>query len=305
MTDEVTASPAIDAQCFVIGGHASFVGDIELGVSFDVRTADASGDQIREGVDFENVDERNMFPVAGQFALSNVRRGDLLAIEIEQIEPDPVGHCWMRPGIGFGSVGGYQVRQVDTSSPYLQLNGNKVAVPVRPHIGTLGVAPTSPRAARDLGAYGGNLDTPLLGVGSALFLRAQQDGGGLFVGDVHLGIGDGEVCGTGIEVAARVRLTARAVAGEAPPLPIVSTPDKTWVIGIGNTLEEALLSGLAYATERMQRIEGVTPSEAYLAVSQLLQIEVCQVVNPRRSVAVTMRSGMDAVLRPDAVPAKG
>lgn len=53
---------------------------------------------------------------------------------------------------------------------------------------------------------GGNLDVPQLGVGSRALLPVHVPGALLSVGDAHFAQGEGEVCGTAIEVAATVTL---------------------------------------------------------------------------------------------------
>lgn len=54
---------------------------------------------------------------------------------------------------------------------------------------------------------GGNIDIRQTGVGAKLFFPVLVEGALLSVGDAHFAQGDGEVCGQGIEM--RARLTAR------------------------------------------------------------------------------------------------
>ena len=51
---------------------------------------------------------------------------------------------------------------------------------------------------------GGNMDIQQMVVGTTLLFPCYVDGCGLFVGDVHYAQGDGEVCGTAIEISAKV-----------------------------------------------------------------------------------------------------
>jgi len=55
---------------------------------------------------------------------------------------------------------------------------------------------------------GGNLDTKETVVGTTLLFPCFIDGCGLFAGDVHYAQGGGEVCGTAIEMGARVTMRA-------------------------------------------------------------------------------------------------
>ena len=62
---------------------------------------------------------------------------------------------------------------------------------------------------------GGNLDTKETVVGTTLLFPCFVDGCGIFAGDVHFAQGGGEVCGTAIEMGARVTLQAKIMPGMA------------------------------------------------------------------------------------------
>ena len=62
---------------------------------------------------------------------------------------------------------------------------------------------------------GGNLDTKETVVGTTLLFPCFIDGCGLFAGDVHYAQGGGEVCGTAIEMGAKVTMRAKIMPGMA------------------------------------------------------------------------------------------
>ena len=62
---------------------------------------------------------------------------------------------------------------------------------------------------------GGNLDTKETVVGTTLLFPCFIDGCGLFAGDVHYAQGGGEVCGTAIEMGAKVTMQAKIMPGMA------------------------------------------------------------------------------------------
>lgn len=64
------------------------------------------------------------------------------------------------------------------------------------------------------------------------------------------------------------------------------------------SLDEALASATRVVVEAVGERTGVPRSEAYLIVSVLLRVQVCQVVNPHTSVAVSLASGLDERLVP-------
>lgn len=268
--------------------------------SVRLRTLDASGGQFVEGFDHAETDRSRLFPVTGPVGIDGVRAGDVVRIDIESIEMDEVGHTWTRAGLGFASPTDFHVRRLSTSHPVIGW-GSQASFPItpRPHIGALGVLPAGSFEPRSLAEHGGNVDTVHLGAGSTLWLTAQRDGGGVFAGDVHATIGDAEVCGTGIEVAANVELRLSREDRWLPTLPTLLAGGRYRLIADGDTTDEALERGVRACTELFGRATGMSAADAYLAVGLLLEVELCQVVNPRRSVAVSLGSGADVVLGPD------
>ena len=75
------------------------------------------------------------------------------------------------------------------------------SVPLRPMIGTIGVAPGGGEAVggNALGSYGGNLDYNRVTEGVTLYFPVLARGGLLMFGDGHAAQGDGEISGAGIE----------------------------------------------------------------------------------------------------------
>lgn len=115
---------------------------------------------------------------------------------------------------------------------------NGVHVPVRPHFGTIGVAPNYPGPLDSVppSAFGGNIDNWRLGPGTRIFLPISVPGALLSLGDPHAAQGDGELCGTAIEcsMTGHLRLTLHKRAETSPKLkdlnyPLIETDD-LWVI---------------------------------------------------------------------------
>jgi formamidase len=203
-------------------------------------------------------------PLTGPVAVEGAEPGDVLEIELLELETPAFGVNAVIPGFGF-------LADVFTE-PFLvpwELDGTHarsselpgVAVAACPHAGVIGVAPshelmTRQRAREDgirarggpvaddlperafppLAASGlrtipprvngGNIDIRRLVAGSTLLLPVQVPGALLSLGDVHFAQGDGEVCGTGIEIAAAVtvRLGLRKAPRWVPPAPAYVTP---------------------------------------------------------------------------------
>jgi len=299
----------IDTAVHTLRPDAELVGSIRRGERFTVLTQDASGGQISEGA-AAAFDLAMAFPVVGPIHLTDVHAGDLVGIHLHTLSPTARwGHTWTRRGLGLGADVDFHVRRLDASRPVIDWcpSGQAIELEARPHIGTIGMLPAVAAEPRTLGTYGGNLDFAGFGPGATIWLTAQVEGGGLFVGDVHAAIGDAEVCGTGVEIAALADLEVVGRGTSPHRLPVITTADRTWLIGVGDTFDDALAVAVDECVRRFADAESVPAPDAYLAVGLLLDVVVCQMVNPRRSVAVTLRSGMDRLLTPHlaaSVPAE-
>lgn len=281
-------APDLDMSCWVADGESA-----------RLRTLDASGGQFLEGFDYEAVDRSRLFPVTGPIGVVGARAGDTIAIHVRDLHADPMGHTWTRRGLGFAAPTGFRVRALSTSDPVIDWgSGRSIPVTPKPHLGTLGVLPGESFEPRSLGIHGGNVDTVHLGAGATLWVTAQVDGGGVFAGDMHAAIGDAEICGTGIEAAAVCTLDLSVERDWRPALPTLYAEGKYRLIADGDSTDEALERGVRACTELFARASGMTVGDAYLAIGLLLEVELCQVVNPRRSVSVSLGSGVDKVLGP-------
>lgn len=281
---------------------ARMKGLVQLGQEVTVQTLDSSGGQIRVGVDYDQLDPSKFFPVVGPIEISGVKRGDVVGISILGMQMDSLAHTWTRPGLGLVQQDRFAVMSIDTETLEIRSQG-RGGTPIaranaKPHVGALGLLTDSVQPARTLGHYGGNIDFNEIGPGSTVWLTAAVDGGGFFIGDIHATIGDGEVCGTGAETGARVSLEFHRLEGRGDILPTVEDSEgRYWVIGVGDSIEEALREATSYCVARLSQIKNIDEDEAYLTAGLLLNVRVCQVVNPRMSVAVSLDGGLDSVLR--------
>lgn len=290
-------------RCYVVGPDNASIGSVRVEEPFTISTLDASGNQLRPGADADSIDLTRIFPVTGPIDIEGVSAGDVVGIEILDLRLAPEVHCWTRPGLGLLGADGYFVKQLETDAPTWRFAGSSasgVPISLDPHVGTVGLSPARAHAARDLGHHGGNLDVRALGSGATLWLVAQVDGGRLYLGDVHAGIGDGEVCGTGLEAAANITVQVHRRADWTPTLPTISTGSRHWVVGVGESVEQAIATIVSAMTSIITSALAISVNEARLLVSQALILRICQVVNPRPSVAASLQAGLDRYLGPAA-----
>ncbi len=88
---------------------------------------------------------------------------------------------------------------VDKNHPVLP----GVRVPIRPHFGTMGLAPVEADFVNTIppGYFGGNIDNWRIGKGGTMYYPVAVPGGLLSAGDPHAAQGDSELAGTAIETS--------------------------------------------------------------------------------------------------------
>ena len=193
-------------------------------------------------------------PLTGPVAVAGAEPGDLLAIHIETIDPQPF--AWTANSIGFGFLRDvYSAPHVtrwtirDGHATSADLPG--VRIPGAPFMGVMGVAPSHdmllawvqreaevvarggiarppepdgavPAALGKTAARttpprenGGNVDIRHLVAGTTVYLPVWQRGALFSTGDAHFAQGDGEVCGTAIEMGATFVARLELLKGRA------------------------------------------------------------------------------------------
>lgn len=270
-----TATPAVDR--------------VEIGEYFEVETHDCYDDQITgPHVLRPMIDMTRFNRATGPIDVAGIRAGDWVRVVIEDITVRETGVMVLRPDIG---ILGPDVDE--TSSLIVDIDDGSTAtiagvrIPVRPMIGVLGVAAEEPISSSTPGRHGGNMDTRIITAGSEVLLRAQRDGAGLALGDLHAAQGDGELGGTGIEIAGRVRLRVER-AEHAGTWPVVIAEDRLWVLASADTLEEATRAAFADVVGLVRSAHDLRWADAYRLASIIATTHISQVVNP----TVTVRIGV-------------
>ncbi|MGB3096109.1 MAG: acetamidase/formamidase family protein [Candidatus Deferrimicrobiaceae bacterium] len=148
---------------------------------------------------------------------------------------------------------------------------------------------------------GGNLDIPQLGVGSRLLLGVQVPGALLSLGDAHFAQGEGEACGTAIEIQATARIrvglrksedsdwtpTFPAFEFAAPAGPpgrreyIATTGVGVDERGANGSLDTTTAARRAVAelVELLCATRGLTEEQAYVLTSVAADLRISEAVN--------------------------
>jgi acetamidase/formamidase len=161
-------------------------------------------------------------------------------------------------------------------------------VPVRPHLGTAGVAPDIKGRVSTIppGIHGGNIDNWRIGAGATMYYPVAVDGGLFSVGDPHISQGDGEISGTAIEASLDVLLQINLRRDFRFPSPLLETPNEWIVHGFDEDLNTAMRSASLEMLRLLTDLQHASRDDAYSLMSVAADFTVTQVVDGRQGVHV-------------------
>jgi acetamidase/formamidase len=161
-------------------------------------------------------------------------------------------------------------------------------VPVRPHLGTAGVAPDAKGRVSTIppGAHGGNIDNWRIGAGAVMYYPVAVDGGLFSVGDPHISQGDGELSGTAIEASLDVLLQISVRRDFKFASPLLETPDCWIVHAFDENLNVAMRGASLEMLRLLTEIKGTSRDDAYSLMSVAADFAVTQVVDGRQGIHV-------------------
>lgn len=138
---------------------------------------------------------------------------------------------------------GIPVDHTKTKRNYDFLKG--VRLPIRPHFGTIGLAPKEADIVDTIppSYTGGNIDNWRIGKGATMFYPIAVEGALLSVGDPHASQGDSELCGTAIECS--LNGTFQFILHKKKDL--AGTPLEELNYPMLETKDEWLVHGFSYA----------------------------------------------------------
>ena len=279
---------------------------IDPGDTLTVHSLDASGYLSPQTTPGEQqpkmIDEARGHCLTGPIAVRGAQPGDVLAIHLVSLTPDPWG--WTVAGalkspvterLGVTGQPSWLLWDLDPDGGTGRCNGGFTR-DLAPFLGVIGVAPEAggehstipPRAVG-----GGNIDCKSLVAGSTLYLPVAVADAMLSLGDGHAAQGDGEVGGTAIECPMTTTLTVELVR---EPRPIGSihaeTPEGRITFGFDADLNVATGDALDAMVRWMQAILDVGKSTALALASTAVDLRITQVANQTWGVHALLPAGV-------------
>ena len=283
----------VDNIKYALSGNDRYIASIDPGETFVVECAINANDGTIRHLGQQLTEADVTFPfvngATGPIEVRGSKAGDMVKVEIVNMELDKLGFTALWPGIGMfpdwvrRKEFGIQTRVVEVKDGRVHWNDH-LKLPVRPMIGVLGVAPVHGAVLTvDNGPHGGNLDVQEITTGNTVMFRVNKDGTHLFMGDCHAIQGDGECNGMGaIEIAAT--LTVKVSLAKAPPRlnhPRIETATHICTLGCARPLEDAMRIAFEEMVYWMEDGWEIPAAEGYMLLGQIAEARCTQVVNPK------------------------
>ncbi len=288
-----------DDWLFILGPNRAPVAHVQPGETFVVETADAfcnrlsspEQDMAKDLLPYGN-------PVTGPIYVDGAKKGDTLTVSIHSIQTmRDYAVSVLMPNAG-GLVASTYTRMLnDPLPPKIMLhpiNGDQITfgqgldippIPFEPFYGTIGTSPELEGIyAAWPGGHGGNMDVPDMAPGNTIHFPVNTDGALLYLGDVHAAQGDGEVCGSGMEIPARGVMTVDLIRGQAITTPRIDSKDYIMVVGNAKPLEDATRLAFVELILWLESQYGMERLKAYPLVSHVAKFRLGNIVDPLYSV---------------------
>ncbi|MCX5497123.1 acetamidase/formamidase family protein [Kaistia dalseonensis] len=271
---------------------------MQPGKSVHLECVDSSGGQIDGNSTVASVaalDFSKVNPISGPIYVEGAEPGDALKITLHHFEPSGLGWTANIPGFGLladhFNEPGLHVWKYDTASMAPALYGPGGRVPLKPFVGTIGVAMADPglHSVVPPRRVGGNLDIRDLAAGTTLYLPVEVEGALLSMGDTHAAQGDGEVCGTAIESQMNIDATIELVKHARLASPRFTTPGPVTrhldgagyevTTGIGPDLMTAARESVLRMVDLLGKERSLAPLDAYMLCSVCGDLRISEIVD--------------------------
>ena len=222
-------------------------------------------------------------PAAGPVYVEGAEVGDVLVVDIYDIQVADEGtiatddHC----GPLFEGTE-YRTKKIKIEDDMADFNG--VRFPINPMIGVIGTAPAGDDVIDGyVGAHGGNMDNHLITKGTRLYFPVRVPGALLQMGDVHAAMGDGELCGTGIEIPATIVVRVDVLKNFELHWPVLETfgPCGRWYVNASAPeYDEAVMNAAKELRRLLMAVTGWDAADTYMYMSLQSDVQISQGCKP-------------------------
>ena len=257
------------------------------------RTMDCFAGQLTsEDQQMAEIDLTKVNPAAGPVFVEGAEPGDVLVVDVLDITVADVG-CTRTSGKSgpLRDVTEERSRILSIVDGCVQFND--IRWPSNPMVGVMGTAPSGePVATGHAGNHGGNMDSKKITKGARVYFPVRVPGALLQMGDIHATMGDGEICGTGVEIAGEILVRVSLIKNFALNWPVTETKDNWYVNAKGKDYDESLILASKELCRLMEPAYGWDATDIFIYLSLQGDVEINQACRPLSTDMVNVRVGI-------------
>jgi acetamidase/formamidase len=179
----------------------------------------------------------------------------------------------------------------------------RYAVPLRPMLGCVGVAP-NPRGAApdttDSGPWGGNMDFNEIVEGATVYLPISVPGALLYMGDGHAAQGDGELNGNALETSMDVEFTVDVIPKKSIMGPRVESAGYIMAMGLSGSLDDAFRDATSSMARWLTDDYKLTPSEVAQVLGTSAEYKISEIADRNSAIILKINKQRLQPLTPAA-----
>lgn len=276
---------ANDATIFTFDKQHPAKLTVNPGDKISITTKDCFSNLVDEQNTLATLDWNQINPATGPIYVKDAQKGDILKVTIHSIELADQGVCAVGPGFGLVPIEKMSQKIIPIREQQA-IFSESIHLPLNPMIGVIGVAPEGEAISTGTpDAHGGNMDTKLIKEGAILYFPIFTEGALFALGDLHAVMGDGEIGGSGLEIAGTVIVTLDLIKAADSKLkiahPIIETDDHFAFIVSRETIDQAIIDATNIGVHHLQRALNISLEDATMLGSLACQAEISQLVDPQ------------------------
>jgi len=170
---------------------------------------------------------------------------------------------------------------------------NDILWPIRPMIGVIGTAPAGEDVACGYADnHGGNMDSRMISKGARVYFPVRVPGALLQMGDIHATMGDGEICGTGVEISGEILVRTTLIKNFELNWPVTETADSWYINAKGKDYDESLIIACKELCRLMRPVYNWDNTDIFIYLSVQGNVEINQACRPMHDDMVNVRMGI-------------
>lgn len=257
------------------------------------KTQDCFGNQISSETQLvEQIDFSCANPASGPVYIEEAEIGDVLAVDILDIQVADRGFCCSIGHCGpLSDSSELRTKLIEVKDGTATFNNVKWKI--NPMVGVIGTAPAEGEVVCGFAHnHGGNMDSKKITKGARVYFPVRTPGALLQLGDLHASMGDGEISGTGVEIAGEVLAKVTLIKNFTLNWPVTETKDYWYVNTTADNFTEGQKEAVTEMRRLMEPVYGWDKTDIYMYFSIQGDMEINQSAVPASVDMFTLRFGI-------------